>query len=305
MPENLQITDLTTAHLKEFLNVRQLDKTTRKTAVAPQTVNREMVVIASTLHKAAEFFSELESWVCPKIPHLKANQRGRERVVSDAEKIKILEILCKPRIDGEDYFAFHARLRVGQIFETALLSGMRHGEIAKLRWTDFDEKTKTLKVVRTKTDTISYISPLPDTVLRIFAERRKISDSDFIFTKTGTTTYKFYRILKNACETVGVKYGRYEIDGIILHDARHTFTTRLQQAGIDLATIQSFTGHSDKELVMRYSHARPESRKRAMQAIENDNGILQKELEKIYYAVSKGQMDFPKFAEKIGQLGTI
>jgi integrase len=302
MPKGLRITELTTANLREFATARQKDKTNRGGFVAPQTVNREMVVIAATFHKASEFFSESENWICPKIPHLKANERGRERVVSDAEKQKILGELNKPRTIKENYFAFHARRRVGQIFETALLTGMRHGEIAKLRWADLDEKTKTLKVVRTKTDSVSYLSPLPETVLRIFRERRDDSESDYIFTKNGTTTQKFYRILKTACENVGVKYGRYEPDGIILHDARHTFTTRLQQAGIDLATIQSFTGHSDKELVMRYSHARPESRQRAMQAIENTN--VNELLEKIYFEVKNGEISCEKFIEKIRVIGT-
>jgi integrase len=305
VPNGLKVTEITTAHLKEFINERGKDKTLRGEIVTPQTINREMTVIAATFHKAAEFFSDLENWVCPKIPRPKIATRGRERIITEAEKLKILNQLTKPRENGEDYFGFHARFRVGQIFETALLTGMRHGEIAKLRWSDYDEKTKTLKVVRTKTDTVSYISPLPETVISIFADRRKISDSEFIFTKTGTTTLKFYRILKTACEKVGVKYGRYEADGIILHDARHTFTTKLQQAGIDLATIQSFTGHSDKELVMRYSHARPESRKRAMQAIENTNGNLQKELKKIYLGVRNKELDFYQFIEKIEQLGTI
>jgi integrase len=304
IPTNLKVIELTSAHLKEFVNNRAKDLTNRGEAVTPQTVNREMTVIAATLHKAGEYFAELENWVCPKIPRPKIPTRGRERIISAAESRKILQKLLVSRDSGEDYFSYHARLRVGQMFEVALLTGMRHGEIAALRWTDYDEKTKTLKVVRTKTDSVSYLSPLPETLMKIFAQRREISRDEFIFTKNGKTNLKFYRILKKACEAVGVKYGRFEKDGIILHDARHTFTTKLQQAGIDLATIQSFTGHSDKELVLRYSHARPESRKRAMQAIENTNDNLQKELENIYFEIVNCRLTCNEFIEKIYQLGT-
>ena len=55
---------------------------------------------------------------------------------------------------------------------------------------------------------------------------------------------------------------------MVLHDARHTATTRLRQAGLDLATIQSVTGHSDKTMVLYYSHATLASRERAAAALE-------------------------------------
>lgn len=185
---------------------------------------------------------------------------------------------------------------------------MRHGEIMQLRWSDYDEKAKSLRVVRSKTDSISYLSPLPESVIQIFAARRDESENDFIFTKSGKTPPNFYRILKDACKSVGVQYGRYTTGGIILHDARHTFTTKLQQVGIDLATIQSFTGHSDKEIVMRYSHARPESRKRAMQAIEaietNSPPGVENELKEIYNSVQSGELAFPEFVTKLEVLGT-
>jgi integrase len=308
IPGDLKITEITTSHLQEFVKVRRTEKTIRGTLVKMQTVDRELTVIAAVLHSAAEFFHELENWVCPKIPRPKTPKRGRERVVTDAEKNLILNKLLADRSKDESFFAWKARLRVGQIFQVAFQTGMRHGEIMQLRWSEYNEKAKSLRVVRSKTDSISYLSPLPESVMNIFSSRRAESENDFIFTKSGKTPPNFYRILKDACKAVGVQYGRYTTGGIILHDARHTFTTKLQQAGIDLATIQSFTGHSDKELVMRYSHARPESRKRAMQAIEaietNSPSCLENELKEIYNSVQSGKLQYSEFVIKIEVIGT-
>ena len=308
IPEGLKITEITSSHLQEFVRVRHAEKTKRGTQIKMQTVDRELTIVAAVLHSAGEFFPELENWVCPRIPRPKMTKRGRERVVTDAEKNKILRLLLASRRESESYFAWKARHRVGQIFQVAFQTGMRHGEIMQLRWSDYDEKAKSLRVVRSKTDSISYLSPLPESVMNIFASRRAESENDFIFTKSGKTPPNFYRILKDACKAVGVQYGRYTTGGIILHDARHTFTTKLQQAGIDLATIQSFTGHSDKELVMRYSHARPESRKRAMQAIEaietNSPSCLENELKEIYNSVQSGKLQFSEFVIKIEVIGT-
>ena len=40
----------------------------------------------------------------------------------------------------------------------------------------------------------------------------------------------------------------------VLYDFRHTFATRLAQAGIDLATLAAILGHSSIRLVQRYVH---------------------------------------------------
>lgn len=57
--------------------------------------------------------------------------------------------------------------------------------------------------------------------------------------------------------------------GFITHDARHTAVTRMLQAGVDLSTVGAITGHSDANLVLHYSHATRESRKKATSVLEN------------------------------------
>ena len=49
-----------------------------------------------------------------------------------------------------------------------------------------------------------------------------------------------------------------------LYDLRHTFATRMAQAGVDLATLAAILGHSSLRLVMRYVHPQAEHMKAAM-----------------------------------------
>ena len=45
------------------------------------------------------------------------------------------------------------------------------------------------------------------------------------------------------------------------------------QAGVDLATIGSITGHTDKTLILRYGHATSESRGKAVSVLEKFAGL--------------------------------
>ena len=48
------------------------------------------------------------------------------------------------------------------------------------------------------------------------------------------------------------------------HDLRHTFATRLNEAGADLATIRDLLGHSSIKMASDYTQASPETRRRAI-----------------------------------------
>jgi integrase len=49
-----------------------------------------------------------------------------------------------------------------------------------------------------------------------------------------------------------------------LYDLRHTFATRMAQAGIDLATLAAILGHSGLRVVQKYVHPTAEHKREAM-----------------------------------------
>jgi integrase len=261
----LKVPQLKTAHLQLFVEKRLAG------GIQPQSVNREMNSVVACLNAARTLFAALDQWVPPKAPRPKAPKGRRERVITHEEAERLLSYLLAPRREGERESDSRTRRAVGLIVRFALLTGLRHGEINRLRWDHLDGE-RSLKVVGTKTEMVSnptrYIAPLTPTMLETLAERQRLSKSPFIFTRSGGTLPKFYRIIRQACEACGVTWGRDVEGGIVLHDARHTATTQLLQAGLDLATIQSITGHSDKTMVLYYSHATPASRERAAAALE-------------------------------------
>ena len=50
----------------------------------------------------------------------------------------------------------------------------------------------------------------------------------------------------------------------VLYDFRHTFATRMAQAGVDLATLAAILGHNSIRIVQRYVHPTAEHKKQAM-----------------------------------------
>jgi hypothetical protein len=54
----------------------------------------------------------------------------------------------------------------------------------------------------------------------------------------------------------------------VLHSLRHTFGTRLGEAGADAFTIMRLMGHSSVTVSQRYVHPTPESLERAVEGLE-------------------------------------
>lgn len=74
-----------------------------------------------------------------------------------------------------------------------------------------------------------------------------------------------------------------KIYNLHFHDLRHTFATRLADAGIPLSVIAELLGHSDIRMTKRYSHATDKAKCEAVQKltkIETDKQILSKSTKK-------------------------
>ena len=72
------------------------------------------------------------------------------------------------------------------------------------------------------------------------------------------------RILKTAWASV-LKHAR--IDKFRFHDTRHTFASRLVQAGVDLNTVRELLGHAEITMTLRYAHLAPGHRAAAVKKL--------------------------------------
>ena len=188
----------------------------------------------------------------------------------------MLTWLYSPQRYGETQAQAAQRQNVGHVFRTALLTGARKGELCKLRWDHIDWGALVMQIVGTKTEhrseqTVRYLK-ITDTLREILRERMGESIGVYVFTRDGGEVTHYYRIFAEACEAIGIPYGREIPGGFVTHEARHTAVTRMLQAGRDLATIGSISGHKDKTLILHYGHASTESRDKAIDVLEDFAG---------------------------------
>jgi len=153
--------------------------------------------------------------------------------------------------------------RYREIVEFALHTGLRKSEILNLSFSNVDLFRKVI-IVKGKGGKIRTI-PLNQIAAAILKERFKIRhvESNLVFAdRNGNPIQKtlLKNTFKKALKASGIK-------DFTFHDLRHTFATRLAQAGIDLYTISRLLGHNDISTTQRYAHHCPESLRRGVEVL--------------------------------------
>ena len=66
-----------------------------------------------------------------------------------------------------------------------------------------------------------------------------------------------------------VALSKARIEDFHFHDLRHTFATRLVQAGVDLYKVQWLLGHKSPIMTQRYAHHYPESLRDGVEILDH------------------------------------
>jgi integrase len=146
----------------------------------------------------------------------------------------------------------------------AIYAGPRRGELLKLRWSDVDFHLDILNFKQTKSNKDRAV-PMEPIVREALSELREIAgDLEYVFVNpdTGTRYTEVKKSFASACRGANITDFRF-------HDLRHTFGTRLADAGVDVGKIKELIadagvdvgkikelmGHASIVTTMRYIHA--------------------------------------------------
>jgi integrase len=186
-------------------------------------------------------------------------------IPSDEDATRIYVISAK---EEKHYFKLAAKNQdLWDLGRLILNQGMRPEELLALPGPDVDLFAGQVRVRKGKTKAARRTLDLT-TESRSILARRLQKDPKWVFPspkKPGQHIRRMNSAHDRLCE-------RSEQTGtaipFVLYDFRHTFATRMAQAGVDLATIAAILGHSSLRIVQKYVHPTAEHKRHAMQTYE-------------------------------------
>jgi integrase len=145
----------------------------------------------------------------------------------------------------------------------AIHSGLREEEEAALEWVDVRSPEGILVVRKTKSKR-DRVLPMNATLKAVLAGVPRFPRSTHVFTNPDTRD-RYDRFNNGAWRKLLV---RARIENFRWHDLRHTFGSRLAQAGRSILEIKELMGHSDVTVTMRYAHLAPNNLRDAVLALD-------------------------------------
>ena len=176
----------------------------------------------------------------------KGRERNRRPLQSEIDAlIKYFEITQPKR-----------NIPLGILIRFAIGTGLRLGEICKLRWEDYRPETKTIwvrdrkdpEVKHGKDDEIALIKQTGYDTNEILLAQRGIH-SELVFPYSGDTISS---VFPRAVKKLGIK-------DLHFHDLRHEFCSRMVEHGWSIAKVRVNSGHRNLTSMQRYINIRAES----------------------------------------------
>ncbi|WP_316898175.1 site-specific integrase [Pseudodesulfovibrio indicus] len=246
----LAIKDIALDHIKI------IRATLAKTGRSPRTQQYVFRTLTSVWNAARD--AGLVDGLCPtkhtsfKLPKF---NNERERFLTREEEKKLFAVL---------------RERSEQVHDMALVAlycGLRFSEIARLRWGRVGEDS--IRIIEGKHEKARTV-PMTTPVMNLFASMERHSDNSLVFPDSmGRVMQQVPSTFKRAVDDVGLNADvESSKQRFSFHGLRHTYGSRLAQAGADLFRIQKLMGHSNPATTQRYAHLQNENLVQATKAME-------------------------------------
>jgi integrase len=145
-------------------------------------------------------------------------------------------------------------------------TGLRRANLVGLQraWVYSDGKLLIIPRQNIKLKKIPVTIPLTTRAACIIRSHSAASASHYVFVRQDGTPYNYAQV-----STAFVRSARRaQLDDVSLHTLRHTFISRLVQAGRPLAEVATLAGHRDIRMTLRYAHLAPKHLEQGIRALE-------------------------------------
>lgn len=209
----------------------------------------------------------------------------RERILTPEEETRLLAACgAQVRRGSAESDTRHAHLR--PILIVALDTGMRFGEMKRLRWKDVDFESGIITLIASHTKTLKrrYVGMTE----RVHAELWKLWEKSSMVGDEPVFGVKFNvdKSWRAVREKAGLHEDEYDSDGTLIrskvrfHDLRHTAATRLIGAGVAAPLTGRLLGHTEASTTYRYVNS-------DIQMAQQAASILSRQRRRLLAAASK------------------
>ncbi len=216
----------------------------KKKSLSETTINRDLEVLRHLLFWAVEE------------GYLAANSLSRMPMVRERRKPRAV---MSP--DEEARLLSQAAPHLPPLVIAALDTGMRRGELLSERWEHIDFSRRLLFVTHSKTaGGEAREIPLTTRLFELLSAAPQKEGLVFLF--KGRPLHRIKTAWAAAIRRAGIRYYRF-------HDLRHTFNTRLMEAGVMQEVRKALMGHSSGEDVHSiYTHVELPAKREAIRKLE-------------------------------------
>ena len=260
----IKLCDLRTTHLQRHYN-NLLNQ-----GVTPTTIKQLNTNLKTCLGEAERQGYILKNW-CKLVTLPKIEDNKEIKVLTQEEQSKFLEAIKGHELE--------------LLFILALGTGLRLGELLGLKWCDIDFKNNELTVQRSiqrvpifegdkivkyevieqtpKTKNSNRTLPIPINIINKLKKYKKEQNQLILYIGEGYSNNNYILCNKLGNIIDEKKPGRnlksilkkLEIEPMKFHALRHTYATRLFEAGVPPKTVQHLMGHADIQTTMNiYTH---------------------------------------------------
>ena len=241
-------------HILPALAELRVSEVERKHILQFQYGLRDMPTVANrTVDILVKMFNLAELWEmrppgrnpCRSVRRYKVNPR-KERFLTAEELARLGRIL--ENAPAERLASRHAAAAIRLL----VLTGCRRNEILGLAWDDLDFEAGEMRLADSKTG--ARIVPLPPAAAEVLEALPRVSGNPWVFPGRKKGAHQVN--INDAWERVRKRAG---LEGVRLHDLRHTYASRALAIGEGLPMIGELLGHRQVNTTARYAHLARES----------------------------------------------
>lgn len=243
---HMRLADLTSETMRKLRSDIAEGKTAREAKTKPRgrsisTGGDGTAVQVLRILKSALGFAVENEWIDrnPMIGVKLPPTNARDTYLSDKQWERLGAALDEAEALGEHPHALN-------IIRLLALTGARRGEIESLRWRDVDLERGFVVLPDTKTGRAAW--PLSRPALELLASLPR-EQSPYVFPAARGDGH--YQGLNNVWPRIRARAG---LEGVRLHDLRHSFASVGAGGGVGLPVVGKLLGHKQAATTARYAH---------------------------------------------------